>query len=83
MLEEYLAEIIIAERRAEIEREALRHEAGLAVHRPGLLRRALAYAFEPLLNTSRARRPASTWGHSDSRIEKYAESRRLPSAPGE
>jgi|GEM_PF-6578472 len=83
MLEEYLARAIIAERSEELARHRLGQAALRTTAAPSLLRWLAAYAFEPVLNPRRARRPASTAGHSAAKIEKYAESRRVPSAPGE
>ncbi len=83
MLEEYLAAAMIAERQKEVARYRLGRQALAGGNAPGLFRRALHYAFEPLMTPSRSHSRRETSGHSASVIEKYAESRRVPSVPGE
>lgn len=83
MLEEYLATAIIAERQVEMARSRLARQALAGRNTPRWFPRALRYAFEPLLTPRRSHSPRDTSGHSLSSREKYAESRNVPSVPGE
>lgn len=80
MLTEYLVEATVAEFRRELARHRLAEEARRG-RGPGRIRRLVTYTFEPY--RSRASNEALTEAHSAARMEKYAESRRVPSAPGE
>jgi hypothetical protein len=70
VIEYYIAQVIHAERQAEISRTVLGEAAFRAAGAPNALRWLAAWALEPWAQSSRARSARSTSGHSLSMMEK-------------